>query len=91
MGRVVDRFRLRPMLAVTTFGEAAFWVVAPHLSYTALLVCGFGGGMLVLPAMSIGRQAIVALVPEEPPGPRTRPTRCRRSCRSWSVRRPRCS
>ena len=65
MGRVVDRFGLRPMLAVTTFGEAAFWVVAPHLSYTALLVCGFVGGMLVLPAMSIGRQAIAALVPED--------------------------
>jgi len=65
MGRVVDRFGLRPMLAVTTVGEATFWVVAPHLSYTSLLVCGFVGGMLVLPAMSIGRQAIAALVPDD--------------------------
>jgi predicted MFS family arabinose efflux permease len=29
------------------------------------LVCGFVGGMLVLPAMSIGRQAIAAIVPAD--------------------------
>jgi MFS family permease len=65
LGRVVDRYGLRPMLVVTTIGEATFWVFARFMSYPMLLVCGFVGGLLVLPAMSIGRQAIAALVPED--------------------------
>ncbi|SDD85680.1 Predicted arabinose efflux permease, MFS family [Actinokineospora iranica] len=63
MGRVVDRYGLRPMLVLTTVGEAAFWLTARHMSYPVLLACAFAGGFLVLPAMSIGRQAIAALVP----------------------------
>lgn len=63
MGRVVDRYGLRRMLVITTIGEATFWVVARFLPYPLLLVCAFFGGILVLPAMSIGRQAMAALVP----------------------------
>ena len=65
MGRVVDRYGLRPMVVVTTLGEATFWLFARYLPYPLLLVAGFAGGLLVLPAMSIGRQAIAALVPPE--------------------------
>lgn len=65
MGRVVDRYGLRPMLVVTTIGEATFWVLARFMPYPLLLVCGFVGGLLVLPAMSIGRQAIAALAPPD--------------------------
>jgi MFS family permease len=65
LGRVVDRFGLRPMLAITTIGETTFWTLARFMSYPMLLVLGFLGGMLVLPAMSVGRQAIAALVPED--------------------------
>lgn len=65
MGRVVDRYGLRRMLVTTTIGEAAFWLVAPFLSYPLLLVGGFVGGILVLPAMSLGRQVIAALVPAD--------------------------
>jgi len=65
MGRVVDRYGLRRMLVITTVGEAAFWLIARFLPFPLLLVCGFVGGILVLPAMSIGRQAIAALVPAE--------------------------
>lgn len=65
MGRVVDRYGLRPMLVVTTIGETTFWLFGRFLPFELLLVCGFFGGMLVLPAMSIGRQAIAALVPED--------------------------
>jgi MFS family permease len=65
MGRVVDRYGLRRMIVITTLGEAAFWLVARFLPFPMLLVCGFVGGILVLPAMSIGRQAIAALVPAE--------------------------
>jgi MFS family permease len=65
MGRVVDRFGLRRMVVITSIGEATFWVVAGFLPYPMLLVCGFVGGVLILPAMSIGRQAMAALVPLE--------------------------
>ena len=65
MGRVVDRYGLRRMILITTAGEALFWLVARFLPFPLLLVCGFVGGILVLPAMSIGRQAIAALVPPD--------------------------
>jgi len=65
MGRVVDRYGLRPMLVITTLGEVAFWVTARLLPYPLLLVIGFVGGSMSIPAMSIGRQAIAALVPHE--------------------------
>ncbi|HEX6352319.1 MFS transporter [Actinophytocola sp.] len=63
MGRVVDRYGLRRLVVITTVGEAVFWAVARFLPYPMLLVFGFVGGFVVLPAMSIGRQAIAALVP----------------------------
>ena len=65
LGRVVDRYGLRPMLVITTIGETTFWAFARFMPYEMLLVFGFVGGMLVLPAMSIGRQAIAALVPAD--------------------------
>ena len=65
LGRVVDRYGLRPMLVITTIGEATFWAFARFMPYPVLLVCGFVGGLLVLPAMSVGRQAIAALVPAD--------------------------
>ncbi len=65
LGRVVDRYGLRRMLVITTIGETTFWVFGPYLPFTVLLIAGFVGGMLVLPAMSIGRQAIAALVPPD--------------------------
>lgn len=65
MGRVVDRFGLRPMVAATTVTESLFWLAGPLLPYPLLLVAGLVGGFMVLPAMSISRQAIPALVPED--------------------------
>lgn len=64
-GRLVDRYGLRTLVLITTIGEALFWIVAPRVPYALLLALGFVGGMLILPAMSIGRQAIAALVPPE--------------------------
>src|SRR5262249_30176671 len=43
----------------------AFWLAARAIPYPFLLVAAFFGGLVVLPAMSIGRQAIAALVPSE--------------------------
>ncbi|MEV4478998.1 MFS transporter [Micromonospora coxensis] len=65
LGRLVDRHGLRPMLAVTTAAEAVFWASAPTLSYPVLLPAAFLAGLLALPAFSVIRQSIAALVPQE--------------------------
>jgi len=65
MGRVVDRYGLRRMVLITTVGEATFWLVARLLPYQLLLPCAFVGGFLIIPAMSLGRQAMAALVPPD--------------------------
>jgi MFS family permease len=65
LGRMVDRRGLRPMLALTIVAEAAFWSVAPALSYPALLICAGIGGLLTMPVFSVARQSIAALVQGE--------------------------
>ncbi|MBC6446954.1 MFS transporter [Actinokineospora xionganensis] len=62
MGRVVDRYGLRRLLMIVTVGETAFWASAPFMDYKTLLILAFFGGFSVIPAMSIGRQAIAAVV-----------------------------
>jgi MFS family permease len=64
-GRLVDGWGLRLMVVVTALGEGAYWLTAWRLPYPMLLVLSFAGGVVALPAMSVGRQAIAALVPEE--------------------------
>jgi MFS family permease len=64
-GRIIDRYGLRTALVITTLGETLFWATAPFMSYPVLLVMAFIGGLFAIQAMSIGRQAIAALVPEE--------------------------
>ena len=63
-GRFVDAFGLRGMVVITTVGYGAYWLTAWLLPYPMLLVLSFAGGLLALPVMSIGRQALAALVPE---------------------------
>lgn len=64
VGRTVDRYGLRPVLAVVTLGETCFWATARFLPYPALVVAAFLGGLVVVPVMPIARQAIAAMVPE---------------------------
>ena len=64
MGKLIDSRGLRSMLAVSVTASAAFWLVAPLMSYWTLLVSSFAVGLLGVPMMSIGRQIITALVPE---------------------------
>ncbi len=63
LGRLVDRRGLRPMLALVTVAQAAFWTVAPTLSYPGLLVGALLGGLLGLPVYSVVRQSLAAMVP----------------------------
>ncbi|OLR90250.1 MFS transporter [Actinokineospora bangkokensis] len=65
LGRVVDRWGLRPMLVLATVGETAFWLAVRHLPYQALLPVAFLGGLVALPVMSVGRQAIAAAAPPD--------------------------
>lgn len=64
MGRLVDRWGLRPVLVLTTVAEVIYWSVAQALPYWVLLPVAVLGGFLALPAFSVARQAIAALSPE---------------------------
>jgi MFS family permease len=64
LGRLIDRFGLRPVLALGVCTEAVFWSVAPVLPYPALVVCALLAGTLGVPLFSVVRQSIGAIVPE---------------------------
>lgn len=64
MGRITDRSGLRPVLVLTTVAEGAFWASAQGVPYLALVLAALIGGFLSLPAFSVARQSIAALVPE---------------------------
>ncbi|GAA3755087.1 MFS transporter [Plantactinospora mayteni] len=63
LGRLVDRRGLRPVLALTTVTEAAFWATAQFMPYPVLLVGALLGGLLTLPVFGVVRQSVAALVP----------------------------
>ncbi|MBK1785050.1 MFS transporter [Prauserella cavernicola] len=63
VGRMIDRHGLRPVVAVCGLVSTAFWVCVPYLPYPVLVVAALPAGALVLPAGSIARQVITALVP----------------------------
>ncbi|MEU7983753.1 MFS transporter [Streptosporangium canum] len=64
-GRFVDKHGLRPVLAVTTVAQLAFWSCAWALPYPVLLVASAVAGLLALPVFSVIRQCLAALVPVE--------------------------
>lgn len=64
MGKLIDERGLRAMLSISVTAFAAFWLTAPLMGYWTLLGTSFLVGLLGVPMMSIGRQAITALVPE---------------------------
>jgi MFS family permease len=64
-GRFVDRYGLRPVVAVTTVTQFAFWVSASFLPYWLLIVGAVLGGVLALPVFGVVRQCVAAAVPAE--------------------------
>ncbi|WP_245642657.1 MFS transporter [Nonomuraea candida] len=62
-GRFVDKYGLRPVLAVTTVAQALFWGSAWALPYPVLAVAAGLAGLLGLPVFSVTRQCLAALVP----------------------------
>ncbi|MFC4083015.1 MFS transporter [Amycolatopsis samaneae] len=63
IGRLIDRFGLRPIVTVCGISSTAFWIAVPHLSFTTLVVVAFPAGLLAVPAGSLARQVLTALVP----------------------------
>ena len=63
LGRLVDRRGARSALLLTTTSQAIFWGAAAWLPFSPLLAAAFVGGALSLPAFSLPRQAIVAVLP----------------------------
>ncbi|MFI6786509.1 MFS transporter [Nonomuraea sp. NPDC050383] len=64
-GRLVDKHGLRPVLAVTTGAQAAFWACAWALPFPALVAAAALAGLLALPVFSVIRQCLAAMVPLE--------------------------
>lgn len=65
IGRAIDRFGLRPPLAIIIGVQAAFWGLAHLLPYPLLIPAAFLGGMLLVPAFTIIRLALAVLVTED--------------------------
>jgi MFS family permease len=57
-GRFVDRYGLRPVVAVTTAAQLLFWAGAPALPYPALVPLALVAGVLGLPVFSLLRQCV---------------------------------
>ncbi|PZG32027.1 MFS transporter [Spongiactinospora gelatinilytica] len=64
-GRFIDKKGLRPVIAITTLAQLAFWLTAPALPYLALLVSAALSGLLTLPLFSVIRQCVAAVLPVE--------------------------
>lgn len=64
LGRMTDRYGLRPVVVVGTVASALFWATVGGMSYPVLLVAGFLSSLIQVPVFTISRQALAALVPE---------------------------
>lgn len=65
VGRYVDRYGLRPVVAICGLASTSFWISAPHLPYQVLLVVALPAGVLSVPAGTLARLVLTALVPLE--------------------------
>ncbi|HET6285221.1 MAG TPA: MFS transporter [Amycolatopsis sp.] len=65
VGRYVDRYGLRPVVAICGLASSAFWISAPHLPYQVLLAVALPAGVLSVPAGTLARLVLTALVPLE--------------------------
>jgi predicted MFS family arabinose efflux permease len=63
LGRLVDQRGARTALVLTTVSQGIFWTAAAWLSFYWLAPIAFVGGALSLPAFSLSRQAIAAMLP----------------------------
>lgn len=64
IGQMIDRHGLRPVVAVCGLVSCGYWLSTPYLPYEVLLGAALLAGALVVPASSISRQVLTALVPD---------------------------
>ncbi|WP_370945242.1 MFS transporter [Amycolatopsis sp. cg5] len=64
LGRLIDHYGLRLVTVICGLSTTAFWLVSPYLTFQALVIVALPGGILTVPAGSIARQVLAALVPE---------------------------
>jgi MFS family permease len=65
VGRMIDGYGLRPVVAVCGISSTAVWCALPYVPYAALVVLALPAGMITVPMGSLARQFLAALVPEE--------------------------
>lgn len=65
VGRLVDRWGLRPTVIACGITQAIFWSASPWLPYSVLLIMSGLSGMLTIPVFAVIRQAIAAMVTDE--------------------------
>lgn len=65
LGRMIDRRGARTVLLVTAVVQVVFWLSVPLLPYAILLIAASVGGLLMVPAQSVTRQAITAMTTPE--------------------------
>ena len=61
LGRMIDWRGPRTVLLVTVVAQVVFWLSVPILPYGILLGAAFAGGLLMVPAQSVTRQAIAVM------------------------------
>ncbi len=64
LGRMTDRYGLRPVVVVGTVVAAVFWAMLGVMTYPVLLAAGFLASLVQVPVFAVTRQALAALVPE---------------------------
>jgi MFS family permease len=64
-GRLIQRYGLRSVLAVSTLAQGLFWCLAPQMSYPVFAVGALLSGLLLVPGSTVVRLAIGGLVPQE--------------------------
>lgn len=64
-GRMMDRYGVRPVLAVCLVGQLLFWGLGPSMPYALLMASAVVCGLLNLPGFAIVRLRLAVSVPEE--------------------------
>jgi MFS family permease len=61
LGRLIDLRGLRIVVSATVVLQGVFWFSVPFLAYGVLLGAAFAGGLAMVPAQLVTRQAIAAM------------------------------
>jgi MFS family permease len=63
LGRMIDRYGLRPVVAVCGTLSTVAWGLLPAVSYPLFVMLAFVAGVFMVPTGSLARQLVASLVP----------------------------